>query len=249
MYNYSHFVIISEPGWVVEKALGLHSARLNKTLLLLYYYYYYYYYYYFLPCFGVQWLYEFWTMWRCNYSKVNVFTSLTEDRKTWGRARKIVWARVERVILKYWVNLTVPYTNISTLLTTNRQCTDCKGYHHHHHQSSAQGQVLHCKLRQQFYPKAGLPLHTQEPRLQFYKGWIGVVASCCFPHLTLSLASEKTLKDLKRSQGTNEEVRRVDLANWALRNSPKFNTGVKYQFHKGFWPDQRSGNPNHPSPP
>ena len=39
-------------------------------------------------------------------------------------------------------------------------------------------------------------------------------------------------------------MRRVDLANWALRTSPKFITGVKYQFHQGFWPDQWSGNPN-----
>ena len=37
-------------------------------------------------------------------------------------------------------------------------------------------------------------------------------------------------------------------ATWALRASPIFATGVKYQFHQGFWPDQRSGNPNHPSP-
>ena len=30
----------------------------------------------------------------------------------------------------------------------------------------------------------------------------------------------------------------------------KFSTRVKYQFHQGFFlPDQRSGNPNHPSPP
>ena len=36
---------------------------------------------------------------------------------------------------------------------------------------------------------------------------------------------------------------------WALRVSSKFTTGVKYQFHQGFWPDQRSGNPNNPSPP
>ena len=30
------------------------------------------------------------------------------------------------------------------------------------------------------------------------------------------------------------EVRRVDLANWALQTSSKFTTGVKYQFHQGF---------------
>ena len=35
------------------------------------------------------------------------------------------------------------------------------------------------------------------------------------------------------------EVRRVDLANWVLRTSPKFTTGVKYQFHQGFF--NRSG--------
>ena len=57
------------------------------------------------------------------------------------------------------------------------------------------------KPRLQFYPKAGLLLQTQEPRLQFYQGWIGVVASHCFLHPTLSVTSEQTLKDLKRSQG------------------------------------------------
>ena len=42
---------------------------------------------------------------------------------------------------------------------------------------------------------------TQEPRLQFHLEWICVVASRYFAHPTLSLASERTLKDLKRSQG------------------------------------------------
>ena len=44
-------------------------------------------------------------------------------------------------------------------------------------------------------------------------------------------------------------MRSVDLVNWALRTSPKFTTGVKYELQQGFWPDQRSGNPSHPSPP
>ena len=57
------------------------------------------------------------------------------------------------------------------------------------------------------------------------------------PH---SLFSIWTLKD---PRGPSVEVRRVDLANWALRTSPKFTTGIKYQFHQGFWLNQRSRNP------
>ena len=69
-----------------------------------------------------------------------------------------------------------------------------------------------------FCPRAGTSLQAQEPRLQFCRrqvfhrklrnqvcsftrDCIGEVASRCFPHPNLSLASEKTLKDLKRSQG------------------------------------------------
>ena len=88
---------------------------------------------------------------------------------------------------------------------------------------SGQGQVLHCELRNQscssaygrssttnsrtkvtVLSDAGLPLQTQEPRLQFYQSWIGTVGSfplLSAPHsLSLSLESEQTLKDLKRSQ-------------------------------------------------
>ena len=39
----------------------------------------------------------------------------------------------------------------------------------------------------------------------------------------------------------------VLLYTWALQTSPKFTTGIKYQLHQDFWPDQRSRNPNHPS--
>ena len=52
-------------------------------------------------------------------------------------------------------------------------------------------------------------------------------------HLLFSIET-----DLKRNgedhRDSNVEVRRVDLANWALRTSPKFTTGVEYQFHQGF---------------
>ena len=79
-----------------------------------------------------------------------------------------------------------------------------------------------------FYPRAGLSLQTQEPRLQFYWVLMCAVACRCFPHPTRSLASEQTLKDLKSYQGTSVEVRRVDLANLTLRNLRKFTTGVNY---------------------
>ena len=69
-----------------------------------------------------------------------------------------------------------------------------------------------------FCPKAGPSLQAEKPRLQFCRrqvfhrklrnqscsfprGLIGAIACRCFPHPTLSLASEQTLKDLKRSQG------------------------------------------------
>ena len=116
-----------------------------------------------------------------------------------------------------------------------------------------------------FCPKAGLSLQAQELRLQFCRrqifhlkrrkqgcsftrDWLGAVASRCFPCPFLSLPSEQTLEIWKDPRGTNLEERRVDLANWALQTPLKVTTRDKYQFHQGFCPDQRSGNPNHPSP-
>ena len=83
-------------------------------------------------------------------------------------------------------------------------------------------------------PKTGLPPKTQEPRLQFYQGSLGAVSFRCFPHLTLSSASEQTWKTWKDPRDINVEMRRVDLASWTLRTSPKFTTGIKHQFHQGF---------------
>ena len=104
-------------------------------------------------------------------------------------------------------------------------------------------------------PRSGPSLQAQEHRLQFSRrqvshrrDWLDAIASHCFPHRILSLAFEQTLRDLKWYHSTNVEVRRVDLANWAIRTTPKCTTGVKYHFHKGFWPGQRSVNLNHPSP-
>ena len=106
---------------------------------------------------------------------------------------------------------------------------------------SAQGQVLHWKCM-----NLGFHYKLRNQGCSFTREWIGVVASHCFLHPTLSLASEQTWKD---PRGIKVEVRRVDLANWALWTSPKFTVVVKYQLHQGFWPDQRSVNPNHSSSP
>ena len=102
-----------------------------------------------------------------------------------------------------------------------------------------------------FCPRAGPLLQAQEPRLQFYQRLNRVVASRCFPHSTLSLVSEQTLKDLKRPRGTNVQVRRVDLANWALRTSPKFTRRVKISVPSRFFFYQIRDPeiPDYPSPP
>ena len=108
----------------------------------------------------------------------------------------------------------------------------------------------HCKLRNEdcSSTKGRSSIANSGTKAVVLPGMIGAVASHCFPHPTLF----SIWTDLKRSEkipkGTNVEVRRVNLANWAFRTSPKFTTGVKYQLHQGFWPDPRSGNPNHPSP-
>ena len=108
---------------------------------------------------------------------------------------------------------------------------------HHHHQCSAQGQVLHYKCRHQGCNSAQRQVFHSKLRNQgcsFTRKLIGAVASRCFSNPILSLGSEQTLKDLKDPRGTNEEVMTVDLANWVLRTSPKFATGVKHQFHQDF---------------
>ena len=120
---------------------------------------------------------------------------------------------------------------------------------YHHHQS-----VL--PKRRSFTSKSGIKAAVL-PKARFSTANFGTkvavllgMNSCgSFPLLfaphSLSLASEQTLK---YPSGTKVEVRRVDLANWALRTSTKYTTGVKFQFRQGFRPDQRSGIPKHLSP-
>ena len=102
---------------------------------------------------------------------------------------------------------------------------------------SAQAQVFHFKLRNQGCSSAQRQIFHRILRNSRY-----------FPYPTLYLAFEHIIRDLERSQGLSVEMRREDLANWALWTSPNFTTGVKYQFHQGLWPNQRSRIPNHSSP-
>ena len=86
------------------------------------------------------------------------------------------------------------------------------------YQCSAQGQVFHCKRRNQGC--------NCRQRQVFHCKLRNQDTSCCFRHPTLSLASEQILKDLKRTQGHQYSVeeRRVDLANCPSRlhrNSPQ----------------------------
>ena len=77
-------------------------------------------------------------------------------------------------------------------------------YIYNHHQCTAQRQVLHCKRRNLGCSSAegrSSTTNSENQDCSFTRDLIGSTASRCFPHPTLSLASEQTLKDLKRSQG------------------------------------------------
>ena len=81
---------------------------------------------------------------------------------------------------------------------------------------------------------------------------LGISRCCSFPLFSApqSLFSIRTdIKDLKRFQGLQRGGEENGFGQLGPPTSPKFTTRVKYQFHQGFLPDQRSGNPNHPSPP
>ena len=146
---------------------------------------------------------------------------------------------VPYIIVFYYLKVTLKYGEKNYFPTTSSSWSSSV--------CSAQGRsfTANAGTKAAVLPTAGLLPPTQEPGLQFYQGWIGAIVSRCFPHPTLSLASEQTLKDLKDPRAINVEVRGVNLANWDLRTSPKFTRGVKYQFHQGFWVDHRSGNHNH----
>ena len=99
---------------------------------------------------------------------------------------------------EWWVRSTVrALRHMTTLCKTplKRSSSVC----------SAQGQILHCKHsepRLQFYRRQVFHHKLSNQGWSFTRDWIGAVASRRFLHPTLSLASEQTLKDLKRSRGT-----------------------------------------------
>ena len=123
-------------------------------------------------------------------------------------------------------------------------------HHHHHHQSvlpKGRSFTVNAGAKVAVMFKSRSSTSNSGTKVAIF---LGINRCGSFPVLyatTLSLASQQTLQDLKGPRGPNTEARRVDLFNWALRTSLKFTTGVKYQFHQGYWPDQRSENPNHPS--
>ena len=122
---------------------------------------------------------------------------------------------------------------------------------HHHHSSSlysVQRQVFHYKLRHQGSSSAEQQVFHSKLRNQ---GCSFTRMNRCSSFLLLSATHSlfSIWTDLKVPRGPSMEVRRVDLANWNIWTSSKFTRGVKYQFRQGFWPDQRSRNPNHHSPP
>ena len=114
--------------------------------------------------------------------------------------------------------------------------------------SSAQGLILHCKQRNRGCSSAkGRSSITNSGTNA--AALVGMNRSGSFPLLSapqfLSLSHlNRPYEIWKHPRGTNVEVRSVDLANWAIQTSPKFTTGVKDQFHQGFWPAQRFRNNN-----
>ena len=96
---------------------------------------------------------------------------------------------------------------------------------YHHYQCSAQGQVLHCKRRNPDCSSAEgrSPTANSLTKVAVLPGTEQVRQLPLAFRTPHSLASEQTLKDLKDPRVTNVEVRRVDLANLALRTSSKFN--------------------------
>ena len=84
------------------------------------------------------------------------------------------------------------FCSVRKILLDSTHYISTRHYVKNHHQSILpKGRSLTSNLRTKaaVLSKAGLSQQTQEPRLQFYYGWIGAVASRCFPYApSLSLS-------------------------------------------------------------
>ena len=105
---------------------------------------------------------------------------------------------------------------------------------YHHHQSvlpKDRSYTASAGTYTAVLPKADLPLQTQEPRLQFYQG----LNRCgSFPLLSASHSLFSIWIDLKRSEWSQGHQHGGEESGFGW-TSPKFTTGVKYQFHQGFF--------------
>ena len=118
-------------------------------------------------------------------------------------------------------------------------------YHHHHQSVLPKGRSFTANSGTE---AAVLPKGRSSTANLGTKIAVLLEMNRCGSFLLFSAPHSLPLKIWKDPRGTIVKVRRVDLANWACRTL-KFTIGIKYQFHQCSWPDQRSGNPNHPSPP
>ena len=114
------------------------------------------------------------------------------------------------------------------------------------------GQVFHCKRRNQGFSSAQSMSSTANAGKKVaVLLWINKYDSFAFLSALHSLFSIWTeLRRYEKNPGAPswrwEEWIRLTGSCGLHRNSPQ---GFKYQFHRGFRPDERSGNTNHPSPP
>ena len=134
------------------------------------------------------------------------------------------------------------------------------GFNKYCNSSSSSSSWVYC-------PREGISLQTQAPRLQFCpKGrsspansgtkvavllWMNRCGSIPLPSAPHSLSLFSIQTDLKRIENIlGAPWWRWGEWIWLTGSSGLHRTspyGHKYQFHQGFWSNQRSGNPNRPS--
>ena len=118
--------------------------------------------------------------------------------------KKIFWGTLGLSSVEFW-NCHFNCQNFMILIHGIGLCIMFRNYDYdNHHQNilpkdSPSLQVQ--KLRLQFYRRQVFHRKLRNQGCSFTRDWIGAGASRCFLHPTLSLATEQTLKDLKRSQG------------------------------------------------